>query len=257
MQPSAAKRSSIGRSWGSRGAAWAVHMYTASGALFAFAGAWGVLRGNTRLALAAMFAATMVDATDGMLARRVGVKQVLPGVDGGRIDDIVDYITFVFLPLLLLAGSGGLAPAARFPIAGIVLLSSMYGFVAPDAKTSDYFFTGFPSYWNVVVLYLLLFHVTPAANAAILVALSGLIFVRTRYVYPSRTPVLQTLTLVLGGLWGAAIAILIALWGSPPRMLAIASLGFPVYYTVLSVILHARHRLPPEGGSYGTKRDAL
>jgi len=226
----------------SRATAWLVHMYTACGAVFAFAGAWGVLRGDVRLALASMFAATVVDATDGMLARRVRVKEVLPDVDGARIDDIVDYITFVFLPMLLLTASGGLSSAALFPVVGLVLLSSMYGFVAPDAKTSDYFFTGFPSYWNVVVLYLLLFHVTPAANAAILIALSGLIFVRIGYIYPSRTPVLQTLTLVLGALWAVAMAILIARWAAPPRMLAIASLGFPVYYTVLSLILHARRR---------------
>src|SRR5436190_1674473 len=85
--------------------AWLVHMYTASGAVLAFAGAWGVVDRRNRLALAAMFAATIVDATDGMLARRARVKEVLPAIDGGRIDDIVDYITFVFLPLTLTLGS--------------------------------------------------------------------------------------------------------------------------------------------------------
>src|SRR5689334_22054018 len=117
--------------------AWLVHFYTASGAVLAFAGAWGVVHGRDRLALAAMFAATIVDATDGMLARRARVKDVLPEIDGARIDDIVDYITFVFLPLLLLDASGGLPRFLVFPVAAVVLLSSMYGFVAPDAKTSD------------------------------------------------------------------------------------------------------------------------
>src|SRR5437868_6063986 len=88
--------------------AWLVHMYTASGAVLAFLGAWGVVHGYDRLTLGAMFAATIVDSTDGMLARRVRVKEVLPEVDGARIDNIVDYITFVFLPMLLLEASGGL-----------------------------------------------------------------------------------------------------------------------------------------------------
>ena len=220
--------------------AWLVHAYTASGAVLAFVGAWAVLHGNDRLALASMFAATIVDSTDGVLARAARVKQVLPDVDGGRIDDIVDYITFVFLPMLLLEAAGGLRGWTAWPIVAAVLLSSMYGFVAPDAKTEDHFFTGFPSYWNIVVLYLLLFRVPPAANAAILLALSALVFVRIGWIYPSRTTALQGLTLALASLWTVAIAVIILRWPSPPRWIAIASLAFPVYYVVLSLVLHSR-----------------
>src|SRR4051812_21253194 len=229
--------------------AWLVHGYTASGAVLAFVGAWAVIHGNDRLALAAMFTATIVDATDGVLARAARVKDVLPDVDGARIDDIVDYITFVFLPLMLLEAAGGLPGAAALPVAAVVLLSSMYGFVAPDAKTTDHFFTGFPSYWNIVVLYLMAFHATPGVNALVLLALSALVFVRIKYVYPSRTPELRALTLTLGTLWAAALAAIIAMWPDAPRALLIGSLAFPVYYTVLSLILHFR-RVPPEGGSY-------
>jgi phosphatidylcholine synthase len=224
--------------------AWLVHIYTASGAVLAFVGAWGVVHGDDRLALAAMFVATVVDATDGALARRVRVKDVLPDVDGARIDDIVDYLTFVFLPMLLLEAAGGLYQWVALPVIAVVLLSSMYGFIAPDAKSSDNFFTGFPSYWNIVVLYLLLFRVPPFYNALVLLALSALIFVRIGYVYPSRTPTLLSLTLLLGSAWGALVGAIIWMWPSPPHWLAIASLVFPVYYTVLSLVLHARRSLP-------------
>lgn len=224
----------------SRITAWLVHAYTATGAVLAFIGAWAVVHGNDQLALGAMFLATIVDATDGVLARLARVKDVLPEVDGARIDDIVDYITFVFLPMLLLEASGGLYQSAALPVIAVVLLSSMYGFVAPDAKSSDHFFTGFPSYWNIVVLYLMLFHVSPAYNALILLALSALVFVRIGYVYPTRTPTLRALTLVLGSVWGLLIGAIIALWPSPPSWIAIGSLVFPVYYTVLSLVLHVR-----------------
>jgi len=231
MDRSGAKRDRI--------AAWLVHMYTASGSVLAFAGAWGVVHGDDRVALGSMFVATIVDSTDGALARRVDVKRVLPAIDGARIDDIVDYITFVFLPMLLLEASGGLYWSG-LPVVGVVLLSSLYGFVAPDSKTSDGFFTGFPSYWNIVVLYLLLFRVPPGWNAAILLGLSALVFVRIRYVYPSRTSAFRAPTLVLSAVWTVMIAIIIVLWPSPPRALAIASLVFPVYYFVLSLWLNAR-----------------
>lgn len=218
-------------------AAWLVHMYTGSGAVLAFAGAWAVVHGDDQMALGSMLIATIVDSTDGALARRVNVKAVLPEIDGARIDDIVDYITFVFLPMLLLEASGGLYWSG-LPVVAIVLLSSLYGFVAPDAKTADAYFTGFPSYWNIVVLYLLLFRVPPGWNAAILLVLSGLIFVRIGYVYPSRTPTLRPLTLTLAAIWTGTLAVIIVLWPSPPHALSIASLAFPVYYIVLSLWLH-------------------
>ena len=223
--------------------AWLVHIYTGSGAVLAFVAAWAVVHGSDRLALAALFTATLVDATDGMLARRARVKDVLPEIDGARIDDIVDYMTFVLVPLLVLEGAGGLSRAAMVPVVAIVMLSSLYGFVAPDAKSSDHFFTGFPSYWNVVVLYLLLFRTGPGVNALVLLALSALVFVRIGYVYPSRTPTLRTTTLALGALWTLAIGAIIWLWPSPPAWLAIGSLLFPVYYIVLSLALHFR-RVP-------------
>ena len=229
----------------SRIAAWLVHAYTAFGGVLAFVGASAVVHGDDRSALGAMFAAALVDATDGMLARRARVREALPDVDGARIDDIVDYITFVFLPMLLLETSGGLYRVAALPVIAVVMLSSMYGFVAPDAQSSDYFFTGFPSYWNIVVLYLMLFHTSPTVNAIVLLVLSALVFVRVGYVYPSRTPTLRTLTLVLAGAWAVFIAAIIVLWPSPPRWIAIGSLVFPVYYTVLSLVLHARRRPVP------------
>ena len=243
MPTDVAKPSRIDATAGLRRRAWMVHAYTATGTVLAFVAAWAVVHGNDRLAFAALFTATIVDATDGVLARRVRVKEVLPDVDGARIDDIVDYLTFVFVPMLLLEAAGGLSQAAALPVIAVVLLSSMYGFVAPDAKSSDHFFTGFPSYWNIVVLYLLLFRVPPAANAVVLLALSALIFVRIGYVYPSRTPTWRTATLLFGSAWTLLVAAIIWMWPSPPQWIAIASLVFPVYYLVLSLVLHV-HRRP-------------
>jgi len=223
-------------------AAAAVHAYTASGAVLAFVGIRAIFAGDVRLAFAMMFAATLIDATDGVLARAARVKETLPLVDGARIDDIVDYLTWVVLPMLLLDRFGLLPSTITLPIVAIVLMSSAYGFGSSDAKTSDHFFTGFPSYWNIVALYLYVFAVPPGLSAAILILLSVLVFVRIGYVYPSRTPVLRGLTVLFGSAWGISVAALICWLPSPPRWLAIASLAFPIYYTVLSLVLHARRR---------------
>jgi phosphatidylcholine synthase len=162
----------------------------------------------------------------------------VPGVDGARLDDIVDYLTFVFVPMLILFRAEDLPNGWGIWIVAAVLLASGYGFASLDAKTSDYFFTGFPSYWNIVALYLHAAGTSPAANAVVLLAFVALVFVRIGYVYPSRTPVLRGLTNVMGIVWAAMMLAVVWLLPSVPRSLLIASLFFPVYYTVLSFWLH-------------------
>ena len=45
-----------------------------------------------------MVVATVVDATDGTLARKVRIKEAVPSFDGRRLDDIIDFLTYTFLP---------------------------------------------------------------------------------------------------------------------------------------------------------------
>lgn len=226
-----------------RAAAWAVHAYTALGAVAAFAAALAIIDGAFRAAFLWLVAATVVDATDGILARLARVSERTPRFDGARLDDIVDYLTYVFVPMLLLYRAGILPEGAAPAIAALVLLSSAYGFASADAKSEDSFFTGFPSYWNIVAVYLVAAALPPAANAMVLIVLSGLVFVRIGYIYPTRTPVLRGLTLTLGSIWAVAVIAIIVAMPDVPRGLVIGSLFFPVYYVVLSVWLHRRRGL--------------
>ena len=220
--------------------AWLVHFYTASGAVLAFVASVSAVEGRFREAFLLLVAATVVDATDGMLARRAGIPGSTPDFDGARLDDIVDYLTFGFGPMLILYRAGNLPDGWGLWVVAAVLLSSGYGFASLDAKTSDYFFTGFPSYWNIVALYLHAAGTPDVFNGVLLLVLVVMVFVRIGYVYPSRTPVLRGLTNILGGIW--ALMMLAVVWWLPavPSGLLIGSLFFPVYYTVLSFWLQSQ-----------------
>lgn len=224
--------------------AWSVHAYTAFGAVLALAGTLAVIEGKYREAFFWMIAATLVDATDGVLARLARVKELTPGFDGARLDDIVDYLTFTFLPVLLLYHAGHLPPGWGLAVAAAVLLSSAYGFASTDAKTADHFFTGFPSYWNIVALYLHAAALTPMVNAGILLLFVALVFVRVGYVYPTRTPVLRGLTLTLGLVWALMVFAIVFMLPDVPALLLVGSLFFPLYYTGLSLVLQARRSRP-------------
>ncbi|MBW8712769.1 MAG: CDP-diacylglycerol O-phosphatidyltransferase [Acidobacteria bacterium] len=217
-----------------------VHAYTASGAVLAFAMTLATIRAQFRFAFLLMVVATVIDATDGALARVARVRERTPAFDGARLDDIVDYLTFVFVPALLIFEAGLLPRDWSAVIVAVMLLSSAYGFSAADAKTTDHFFTGFPSYWNIVALYLFASHLPPTVNGLILLGLSVLVFVRIGYVYPSRTPVLRGLTIALCGIWGVMIILIIAMLPEVSRLLLLTSLFFPLYYVVLSLLLQRR-----------------
>jgi phosphatidylcholine synthase len=226
----------------SSAAAWLVHAFTASGALLAFAAVLATFEDRYRRAFVLLIASTIVDALDGVLARWVRVKELTPGFDGGRLDDIIDYLTFVFVPMLILYRAGHLPEGWGLAIAGAVLLSSAYGFASLDAKTDDHFFTGFPSYWNIVALYIHAARTPPLFNTVFLLVLVTLVFVRIGYVYPSRMPILQRSTNVLGAIWAAMMLTVVYLLPEVPRVLLALSLFFPIYYIALSLWLNERRR---------------
>lgn len=220
--------------------AWLVHAYTASGAVLAFVATQAAIGRNFRAAFLWLFAAVLIDSTDGFLARAARVHERLPNFSGRKLDDIVDYLTFVFVPAVIVWQAGVVTGSWTIPVIAAMLLSSLFGFVSEDAKTDDHFFTGFPSYWNIVVLYLVVLERSPVLNAVILLVLSALVFVRIGYVYPTRTTAARTLTLALGLLWSVMMLVLILQLPTPPRSIAWVSLFFPAYYTALSFVLHAR-----------------
>ena len=224
-------------------AAWGVHLLTASGAPAGMLAVLAAERGDPATALWWMAYTLAVDCVDGTLARTVGVKQVLPWFDGTRLDDLVDYFTYVIVPALFMLWTDLLPPAIAVPLACAVVLASAYQFSRTDAKTTDHYFTGFPSYWNILAYYLYALGWPTAANAAAVIICVVLVFVPIRYLYPSRMTTMRALTIGLGVAWGAAT--LFALYqlyrdGVASRALVVGSLLFPLYYVGLSIVLSAR-----------------
>src|SRR5215212_9171762 len=137
-------------------AAYLVHAYTASGIVLLLASATLLLDADPRfnLSLFLMLAATFVDATDGILARKAHVKEHVPEIDGRRMDDVIDYVGYVFLPVLFLIRAGLLSEPTLI-WGSLPLLASAFGFAQVQAKIDDEgFFVGFPSYWNIIAFYL-------------------------------------------------------------------------------------------------------
>jgi phosphatidylcholine synthase len=230
-------------SGGRRLRAWGVHLFTGLGLVLAGAMAVLIVEGTDsafRWAFGLMIAATVLDATDGPLARRFRVQEVLPRFNGRRLDDIVDFHTFTSLPLLLVWRSGVLPDAAAW-VLFVPLLASAYGFSREDAKTTDGHFLGFPSYWNVVAFYLYFLEPPHPVTITILLAFSGLTMLPWRYLKPGKRGRLELVTLVLSMGWGVVAAGVLtgALEGTG---WVVGSLFLPAWYLGASWTMEARAR---------------
>ena len=123
------------------------------------------------------------------------------------------------------------------------MLASAYGFAQTDAKSDDHFFVGFPSYWNVVAIYLWTLDVSPLTGTLLVLALSAAVFVPLKYLYPSRMPALRRSTNAAAGVWLILLAAVLAFPAAAWRSGVLhASLAFPAYYLVMSFVLGGRLR---------------
>jgi phosphatidylcholine synthase len=217
----------------------ALHLYTASGAALAFLAIAEICapRPDPRVVFLLLAAAVVVDATDGPLARRWEVKRWLPTVDGRTIDDIVDYLTYTFVPLSLVwrmdwvpePGVAWIVPA---------LLASLFGFANTGAKDeSGGFFLGFPSYWNVVAFYAGFAHrmYGPAVNAVMILLLAVATVLPIRFLYPNLAPRPWRWPVIAGALlWFAAMLWLLRDYPRAPAWAVWLTLLYPAAYVWLS-----------------------
>ena len=217
-------------------AAWGVHLFTATGAVWGLLAILAIFAGDYKMMIVWMIVAMLVDGFDGMLARWANVKKYADGIDGALLDNILDYLNYVLVPALFIIKAEVLPESVRLLTACLILLTSAYQFTQTDAKTDDHHFKGFPSYWNVAALYMLLMNLPPWVNFAFLILFNIMVFIPIKYIYPSRNSYLRQLTLALTYLYGA-----IGIWGllqypNQPGWVVWASLVYVAYYLVLSLI---------------------
>ena len=223
--------------------AWMTHIVTASSAVWGLLAILAITNGAWIDAFWWMALAVFIDAFDGLLARRVDVKKVLPQIDGALLDNIVDYLNYAFVPAYFLY-SADLVPA-WFRIVGpaLILMASAYQFSQSDAKTEDHSFKGFPSYWNIMVYYFFMLGTGNALNVFFTLLFVVLVFVPIKYIYPSRTTVQPKLVMGGGVVWGIVTLAMLVLYPDIPRWLMLFSLVYVVYYHALS--LYVQFFAPP------------
>jgi len=182
---------------------YAVHLLTASGAALAVFAAIAVAGLDWRAAFIWLGLALIVDGIDGPLARRLRVRERLPDWDGGTLDFVIDYTTYVFVPAIILALGCGLSGFAAALAATLVAVSGAIYFADTRMKLDDNSFRGFPAGWNMIVFVLFVLAPHPAVVMAVTAALAALTFLPVKFIHPVRVERWRPLTLTVSALWFA------------------------------------------------------
>ena len=216
-----------------------VHLFTAIGVLLAFWALLLIVQGELQYSLFVLAFAVIVDSLDGTLAREADVSTHTPAIDGALMDNITDYLNWVFLPVFWAYTFLDL----HFMVGSAVLITSLFGFSHKQAKTDDDFFRGFPSYWNFVIFYLYLLSAAPWVTDTIMLIFAVLVLVPVKLIYPSRTPEWRRTTILLSIPYAIMIFTMLYYLKETPFWLLLASFYYPIYYVVISFIANKQKNL--------------
>jgi phosphatidylcholine synthase len=190
--------------------AFSVHILTASGAFLAFLGVVAAAEHRFVDMFWWLGLALAVDGIDGPIARKVRVKEVLPNWSGDTLDNVIDYVTYVLLPAFALYQSGMIGEPWSFVAAGAIVMSSAIYYADMGMKTDEYFFSGFPVVWNMVVFTLFVIEPGQWVSFAVVVVAGILTFVPINFIHPVRVARLRPINLGMTLLWCAFGALALA-----------------------------------------------
>ena len=191
-----------------------VHLFTATGAVCGLLATGAVFAENWEAAFAWLGLALIIDGVDGTFARMARVHRNLPRFSGDRLDLVIDYVTYVFVPALALLQAGFLQGSAGLVLASLILLSSLFHFSDTQSKAEDHSFVGFPAIWNLVAFYVFAFGLSQWTTGVLVLVCVVLTFVPLKWAHPLRTPALWPVTIVAMALWGLAAGA--TLWSGFP-----------------------------------------
>ena len=181
--------------------AWSVHVFTVFGIFLGFLALLSTINYNFTQAIFFLALALFVDGIDGTIARYVGVENITPTIDGSILDNIIDYFNYVLVPTFMIHWFGFVGENYSLLICFLILTVSSYTFANKEIKTDDYYFSGFPALWNLVVLYFYLLETSELINIGVVIVLSVLTFVPIKYVHPIRVIELRKTNIAMTFLW--------------------------------------------------------
>ena len=178
-----------------------VHLFTATGAVFAMLAMLAAVQGEWDLMFLWLVIAFFVDGIDGPLARNYDVKTNAPEFDGVLLDLIIDYLTYVFIPAFALFSSGLMAGWTGWVAIIVITFASALYFADTRMKTKDNSFSGFPGCWNMVVIVVFALKPNFWLILVLVTLLAVAMFLPWKFIHPVRTERWRMISLPMALAW--------------------------------------------------------
>lgn len=183
--------------------AYAAHLFTASGAVFALLALLSALDARWSELFVWLVVAFVVDGVDGALARRTDVVTHAPIIDGVLLDLVIDFLTYVVIPAVALLRAGLLTGVAGMAAAVIIVFASALYFADTRMKTPDRSFSGFPAAWNMLAIVVFVARPPSTLLLVVVLLLTGTMFLPVKFIHPVRTARWRPLSLPVAVGWTA------------------------------------------------------
>ena len=216
-----------------RAAGFSVHMFTASGGAVALLALYAAIERNFPACFAWLGLALFIDGVDGTLARAARVTETAAAIDGAILDLVVDFLTYVLVPVFALWRSDLMPQPIAFWIGLVVVIASALYFADTRMKTNDYWFRGFPATWNVFAFYLFVLRWPWPVNAALTLLATAAMFAPVVFVHPLRVRRLRPLTIAATALWFALAGVAIVDGLQPPLWTTLGLAALAAYFLLL------------------------
>lgn len=190
--------------------AFAVHIFTATGAALALAALIYAVRAEWAAMFLCLGLALIVDGVDGTIARYAKVAEVLPRWSGDVLDLVVDFVTYVFVPAYAIAAGGLLPDLLALPAGILIVVTGALYFADRQMKTADNYFRGFPTLWNAAAFYLFVLKPVPWLAAAVVAVLAVATFLPFKFLHPMRVRRLRVVNIAAVVLWSAMAVVALA-----------------------------------------------
>lgn len=212
-----------------------IHVLTASGALAGLFALQSVIDGHIRAALLWLIVCQILDGIDGPIARKFDVGLHAPHIDGHVLDLVIDYVTCVVVPTVLLIRMEVVEPRFTMAISGLILVTSALWFARTDQETKDVWFNGFPAVWNIVIPTFILLETSQRYAVIMCILFCVAQLTKVKFPHLVRVRALRPATYTATVVYFGAFILLSAQYPNGPQWAQNIILVGPVYFVAIVV----------------------
>jgi phosphatidylcholine synthase len=194
-----------------------------------------VIDGHIRAALLWLIVCQILDGIDGPIARKFDVGLHAPHIDGHVLDLVIDYVTCVVVPTVLLIRMEVVEPRFTMAISGLILVTSALWFARTDQETEDVWFNGFPAVWNIVIPTFILLETSQRYAAIMCILFCVAQLTKVKFPHLVRVRALRPATYTATVVYFSAFILLSAQYPNGPQWAQNIIIVGPVYFVAIVV----------------------